>query len=92
MNNVTIHSHSEITIRRPSGAIEVVRHPANLNAALFARVKAGTKAAGKGDCLSYTTHTKQVAEPDGYAQAVAAERAHDASTAAIYRAMDHKAN
>ena len=89
---ITVHSHSEITIRRPSGEIEVATRPEKLNAALFARLKAGTKAAGRGDCLSYTTHTKQVAEPEGYRAAVAAERAYDASAAAIYGAMDHKAN
>lgn len=89
---ITVHSHSEITIRRPSGEIEVATRPEKLNAALFARLKAGTKTAGKGDCLSYTTHTKQIAEPEGYTQAVAAERAYNASTASIYRAMDHKAN
>lgn len=85
---ITIHSHTEITIRRPSGEIEVVRHPAALNAGLFARAKAANLAAGTGECLSYKLITKQVAEPEGYAEAIAAERAYDQHRAAVYRAMD----
>jgi hypothetical protein len=88
-----VHSHAEITIRRTSGEVETVKHPAKLNDALFARIKAATKAAGKGDCLSYTLHTKDVElHIEGYAEALAAERAHDAHVASVYRAMDHKGN
>lgn len=50
----------EITIRRPDGTVETVR-PAGmtqLNDKLFARVKAATAAAGKGQCLSYRNITK----------------------------------
>lgn len=85
---LTVHSHSELTIRRPNGAIEVARHPAELNNALFARIQSATKAAGCGDVLSYTLKTQPVPEPAGYAAGVAADRAYEAGRSAIYRAMD----
>lgn len=49
-----------VVIRRPNGIVETVDVSATyhrLNDASFANIKAATKAAGRGDCLSYTNHT-----------------------------------
>lgn len=56
--SVEIHSHSELTIRRPDGTVETVRRPEKMGASLFAKIKAATKAAGRGDVLSYVNITK----------------------------------
>lgn len=59
-------SHVELTIRRPDGNIEVVRHPkfAAINDQIFAQLVSATKAAGRGDILSYANITKDVEETD----------------------------
>lgn len=83
---IEIADHTVMSVRRPNGDIEQVRKDGGMSDAAFAKIKAATKAAGRGDLLSYTVimRTTVVA---GYAAAVTAERADDASKAAIYRAM-----
>jgi len=48
-----------ITIKRPAGHTEVVdatdKFPGGLSQPMFEQVKKATKAAGKGDCLSFET-------------------------------------
>lgn len=69
-------SHVELTIRRPDGSIEVVRHPklAAINDRIFALLVSATKAAGRGDVLSYANITKDVEETDAVlAQRLAGE-------------------
>lgn len=59
---VMIPSHTTITIRRPSGAVEEVRLPApycQLTDSQFASIRNNTKAAGRGDALSYTNHDRE---------------------------------
>jgi hypothetical protein len=87
---LTVPSHLEITIRRPSGGIETITHPKfrTISDKDFRDIKAATLAAGRGECLSYVNVTKQVEEPAEFGKLTADERAYDASTAAIYRAMD----
>lgn len=56
-----------IQIRRPNGALETVdvsEKMPGLNPALFARVQAATRAAGRGEALSY--EEKWVQAPDYY--------------------------
>jgi len=64
---MTTYEHSigvDLTIKRPSGATETVRHPTamRMNDNLFAQIKAQTKAAGRGDVISYKniTETREV--------------------------------
>lgn len=61
-----IADYVEITIRRPGGEIEMVRHPSlpALNDAAFARIAEATKAAGRGEALSYQNFTKEILESD----------------------------
>lgn len=63
MSNTTINYKASngvtVDIRRPTGIVETVDVSATyhrLNDVAFARIKAATKEAGKGDCLSYTNH------------------------------------
>jgi hypothetical protein len=56
-----VPSHVEITVRRPNGITETVRMPAQvreLTPGRFAELQKGTKAAGRGDVLSYANITK----------------------------------
>jgi len=62
-----------LTIRRPSGAIETVEftRASTLTPRNFADIQKATKAAGKGDVLSWSQMTKLVDAP----QPTAADRA-----------------
>ena len=86
----TVPSHLEITVRRPNGTVETIVHPQwkQINDRDFAKLVAGTKAAGRGEVLSYRNVTKEIAEPAKYARLAAAEKADNARRAAVYRAMD----
>lgn len=89
---LTIPSHVELTVRRPNGDTEVIRHPSltSINDKVFAQIAASTKAAGRGEVLSYSNVTKQVEESDEmYAQRLAGEAADraTASTRNIERMM-----
>lgn len=79
--------HVEISIRRPNGAIEVVTKP-SMNDALFARAAQANKDAGKGELLGWqwVAGTETLSDEDDAADR--AESAYNASTAAVYRAMD----
>ena len=51
----------EISVTRPDGTVEVVCNPAGIremNKILFAKIKAATKAAGRGDVTSFVNKTK----------------------------------
>jgi hypothetical protein len=59
--NVEIPSHVMLEVRRPNGDIEMVRLPApwtQLTAQQFAKIQKDTKAAGRGDVISYTNVKK----------------------------------
>jgi hypothetical protein len=59
--NVTIPDGCEISITRPNGDVEIVSNPCGyheLNKVLFAKIKAATKAAGRGDVTSFVNKTK----------------------------------
>lgn len=90
---LTVPSHLEIDIRRPNGVVETVR-PAGrttMSPPELAATKEATAKAGRGEVLAFRAVTKQIEEPAEYARLSAAERAYDASTAAVYRAMDARA-
>ncbi len=91
---LTVASHVEVTIRRPNGVIETVKVPNSreFGPRDFALCQANTAKAGRGDVLSYTNVTKQIAEPTEYARLAADERAYDAHVAAVYQAMDANSN
>jgi len=55
----TNNTHTILTVRRPSGNVETVRVEYAVLPGVFAKIQAATKAAGKGDVLSYEV----VAEP-----------------------------
>lgn len=84
VTKLMINDGCEIQVRRPNGQIEVVANPAGIremNNILFAKIVAATKAAGKGEVLSYVNKTK----PAEYV-VTAADAATD-STAQIERIM-----
>lgn len=61
----------EITTRRENGKIEITTTEkfGKINAQIWEKIKAATKAAGKGDCLSYKNLTpRPVFNPDEKAQ------------------------
>lgn len=93
MSAVQVPSHAELTICRPNGDIETVRFTGGpeLNPALFARIQTATKAAGRGDVLSYTNVKKIVETPAEWDRLADAEREYDAHQAKVYGAMDHYA-
>ena len=81
---VQVQNGCEIVIHRPDGSVDVVANPAGtneLNPALFARIKAATKAAGRGDVVSYKNHKK-----DAVYVVTAADAATD-STSKIIKLM-----
>lgn len=82
---LTIHSHSVLTVRRPTGQVEQVTMPHKFDDRLFAKAKADTAKAGRGELLGYVNHTKTVAAPQPTA-ADLAEEAYIRRTNAIYRA------
>ncbi len=56
-----INDGCEITVTRPDGTVEVIQNPCGIrqmNEVLFARLKADTKAAGRGDVTSYINKKK----------------------------------
>lgn len=61
--SVQVWAGTELTIRRPDGSVEVVRNDklGKINDVVFAKVRAATKAAGRGDVLSYRNLTKDAA-------------------------------
>ena len=61
---ISIPSHLEIDIRRPSGVVETIVHPTLqvINARNFSEIKAATAKAGRGECLAYRCITKDVAD------------------------------
>jgi hypothetical protein len=76
-----------ITIRRPEGHEETIdvsaKYPVGLNPALFERIQADNKAAGRGWCLRYET-TVDPAPADGntaltvtFGRRSKSEKAHD---------------
>lgn len=76
--------HTLITIVRPNGVTEVVKRGGGLTDAEFAKAKAATAAAGRGELVSFEVVMRDV--PD-----YSAERAFEASTNAILGAMQHRA-
>lgn len=92
-NTITIKCGVNLTIRRPNGITETVKMDrfGTLTPALFARIKAETKKAGRGDVLSWEQLTREEPMPEAWAQAAAAERQYNAGRAAVYRAMDARA-
>lgn len=89
---LTVPSHLELTIRRPNGAVETIRHPQwkQISDSDFGKIKAATLAAGRGEVLSYANVTMQVEEPAEWAELQAAEDRYNAGRDAVYRAMDAK--
>jgi hypothetical protein len=91
---IKANSHTEITIRRPNGQIEVVRKDSVLNSkmddAMFAKIKAATAQAGRGECIGYVNIQIDVEVPQEFDRLDAADRAYDQGRAAVYRAMDAK--
>lgn len=69
-NTIEIPSHLEIDVRRPNGDVETIRHPTmrSLTKQQFAAMQQQTRAAGRGEVLSYRNVTKTVPaiEPDEY--------------------------
>ena len=63
IKKVMVADFAEVTINRPSGAVEVVKLPTirELNPALFARIVRDTKAAGRGTAVSYRNVKKEAA-------------------------------
>lgn len=53
--NMLISDYAEITVRRPNGSVETIKHPnaREINEKMFAQMKAATKAAGRGDLISF---------------------------------------
>jgi hypothetical protein len=63
----TVDSHVELTVRRPGGTVETVvaeKLGIRINDAIFAQVAAATKAAGRGDVLSYRNVRREHTETD----------------------------
>ena len=52
-------SHTELTVRRPNGAVEVVTVPYVVLPEVYKKMVAATASAGKGEILSY----RVVSEP-----------------------------
>ena len=52
---VQVRDHLLLTVVRPSGVTEIVKHPTinNITERQFAEIKRMTKAAGRGDVISY---------------------------------------
>ena len=58
---VMVSDGCEISITRPDGTVDVVVNPAGIremNKILFAKIKAATKAAGRGDVTSFINKKK----------------------------------
>jgi len=51
-------NYCEVTVRRPSGQVETIRHPqiTNMTETLLAQMRQAMAAAGKGEVLSYVNH------------------------------------
>lgn len=87
-------SHVELTIRRPSGVMETVTfpHQKQISKSTFAQIVKATKDAGRGDVLSYTNVTREVAiAPEAIAEMQAmsdAENRYNKEHRAVYAAMD----
>lgn len=87
---LTVPSHVEVDVRRPSGEIETVRVPNSKtwSPGNFSACKEATRKAGRGEALAYRNVTMQIEEPAEFARLNADEKAWDESRNAIYRAMD----
>lgn len=59
---VTIPSHCMVTVRRPNGDVETIRHPkiTTMTPKLWNEIKMAMVAANRGECLSYENVTKTV--------------------------------
>lgn len=58
---IMVSDGCEISVTRPDGTVDVVSNPAGIremNETLFAKIKAATKAAGRGDVTSFVNKTK----------------------------------
>ena len=60
----TAPDYCEVTVKRPNGTLEIIKVPgrAELCDAAFAIMKKATKAAGRGDLVSYKNVTRQIAD------------------------------
>lgn len=86
-DSIQIADYTLMTVVRPSGVTEIVRRDGGMSPQAFAKFQAATRAAGKGELVSFEV-VMRTAVVAGYAAAVRAEKAADAARAAIYRAMD----
>lgn len=89
---LTVPSHLELTILRPNGVTETIRHPQwkQISDSDFGKIRSATRAAGRGEVLSYSNVTMQVEEPAEWAALQAADDLYNAGNRAVYRAMDAK--
>lgn len=87
MSTVNIPSHVEIDVRRPNGDVETITHPTfkSIRESDFAKIKAATAKAGKGECLGYRNVEKAVASYEPTAAELASDK-HYYATKAIYAA------
>ncbi len=77
--NVMVPDGCAITINRPDGTVDVVKNPCGvreMNAALFAKIKAATKAAGKGDAVKFENLKKPAVYTVSEADAATDHTAH----------------
>lgn len=81
--NVMVADYAEITVRRPNGSVETIKHPTGkeITGPMFEAAKKATKAAGRGELISY----RNVKKAATYT-VTAADAATD-STAQIERLM-----
>jgi len=87
MKTLEIASHVEIDVRRPSGEVETIM-PAGrkaITAGDFAKMKAATKAAGRGDLLAYRNVIKTVEDTIATDPSYIADRSYVAERNAISR-------
>lgn len=61
---LNVPDYCEVTVKRLNGTVETIRVPgrAELNDNAFAVMKKATKAAGRGDLLTYKNTTRQIAD------------------------------
>ena len=61
---ITVPSHVELTVVRPNGSTEVVKHPSftEISESTFKKMQEATKKAGKGNLVAYKNCKKEVAD------------------------------
>lgn len=76
-------AHCMVTIRRPNGIVETVRHPhiVHMTDALLAKMRDAMAAAGKGEVLSYVNHKSEPTEADYQTECARCRTALDSRTA-----------